>query len=400
MNVLVINCGSSSLKYQLLNMDGEQIMAKGLVERIGLAEPKLIHQKGDGDKLQIDLTIKNHTEAISEVLSMLTHPELGVISDVQMIDAIGHRVVHGGERFNVSVLVTPEVLEGIKACIDIAPLHNPPNVAGIEACAHILPGISQAVVFDTSFHQTMPKAAYLYGLPIEYYQKYGIRRYGFHGTSHRYVSQRVAQLENRPLQELKIISCHLGNGSSVTAITGGQSVATSMGLTPLEGLIMGTRTGDMDPAAVLYVMEKENISIADMNNLLNKRSGVLGVSEISSDFRDLEQAAAQGKENAAVALEMFYNGAKKYIGAYIALLNGVDCLVFTAGVGENSSFIREKICSNMGYLGIELDEQANQTRGQEMLISTPESSVKVWIVPTNEELMIARDTVDLIRNNS
>lgn len=399
MIVLVINCGSSSLKYQLLNMEGEQVMAKGLVERIGLEGPKLIHQKGNGDKHQVDLTIKNHTEAIAQVLNMLTDAEFGVITNVEKIAAIGHRVVHGGERFNVSALVTPEVLEGIKSCIDIAPLHSPPNIAGIEACAQVLPRVPQVVVFDTSFHQTMPKAAYLYGLPIDYYHKYGIRRYGFHGTSHRYVSQRVAQLENRPLEDLKIISCHLGNGSSVTAVSGGQSIATSMGLTPLEGLIMGTRTGDMDPAAVLFIMEKENISIPDMNNLLNKRSGVLGVSQVSSDFRDLEQAAAQGNENATVALEMFYNGVKKYIGAYTALLNGLDCLIFTAGVGENSSFIREKVCAHMDYLGIKLDEQANQSRGQEMLISTPDSSVKVWIVPTNEELTIARDTVDLVRNN-
>lgn len=387
MNVLVINCGSSSLKYQLFDMAKETVLAKGLVERIGLEGSCLTHRVGE-DKTVIEQNIPDHQAAISLVLEQ--------VRGLGEIKAVGHRVVHGGEKFSASTVIDAEVLKAIEECVELAPLHNPPNIIGIKACQALLPGVPQVAVFDTAFHQTMPPKAYIYSLPYEYYEKYRIRRYGFHGTSHRYVAQRAAQLLGKPLDQLKLITCHLGNGASITAIDGGKSVATSMGFTPLEGLTMGTRSGDIDPAIVSYIMEKENLTAEQVTGILNKKSGVLGISGVSSDFRDLEAAAARGHERARLALEIFCYDVKKYIGAYLAVLNGVDAIVFTAGLGENSSVVREMVCRDLEALGIAINAEKNQVRGQEADISAPFARVKVLVVPTNEELMIARDTVAVL----
>lgn len=395
MIVLVINCGSSSLKYQLFNMNTEEVLAKGLVERIGLEGALLTHQPSGGEKVKISDNISDHQKAIELVLAALTDANHGVVSDIKEIQAVGHRVVHGGEKFASSVVITEGVLKGIEEVSELAPLHNPPNIIGIKACQNLMPGVPQVAVFDTAFHQTMPSVSYLYGIPYELYEKYGIRRYGFHGTSHKYVAQRAAALMNKPLEALKLITCHLGNGASIAAINNGKSVATSMGFTPLEGLVMGTRSGDIDPAIVSFIMEKEGLTAEEVNELLNKKSGVLGLSGISSDFRDLEDAAAQGNERAQIALDAFVYDVKKYIGAYAAFLNGVDAIVFTAGLGENSAYIRERVCSNLDYLGVKVDSEANNIRGIEKDVAASDSKVRVLVIPTNEELMIGRETIKL-----
>ncbi len=396
MNVLVINCGSSSLKYQLFNTGEQTVLAKGLVERIGIEGSGLTHQPDGKDKVTITRQVANHREAIELVLQALVHGEHGVIKALSEIQAVGHRVVHGGEKFAGSVMIDDQVMKALEECSELAPLHNPPNIIGIKACQHLLPGVLQAGVFDTAFHQTMPDYAYLYGLPYELYQKYGIRRYGFHGTSHKYVSQRAAAMLGKPRSATKIITCHLGNGASITAVDGGKSVATSMGFTPLEGLMMGTRCGDIDPAIVMFIMEKEGLTVEQVNDLLNKKSGVLGLSGLSSDFRDLEAAAKDGHKRAQLALDIFAYDVKKYIGAYAAVLNGVDAIVFTAGLGENSILIRSMVCDRLDYLGVRLDNEKNQVRGQETDISAAGSAVKVLVIPTNEELMIALDTQRLV----
>ena len=395
MKVLVLNCGSSSLKYQLFEMDDESVLAKGLVERIGLDGSVLTHEATDKDKVVINADIKNHTIAIGLVLEALVDANHGVISSMSEIDAIGHRAVHGGEKFTDSALVTEDVMKGITDCIEMAPLHNPPNIAGIDACAELMPDMPQVVVFDTAFHQTMPKKAYMYALPYEAYEKYGIRRYGFHGTSHKYVSQRVAEVMGKDYNDLKIITCHLGNGSSVAAIQNGKCIETSMGFTPLEGLVMGTRCGNIDPAIIPFLMKKENMSMDEIDTYINKKSGVLGVSGVSSDFRDIEKAAAGGNERAQLALDMFTYEVIKYIGSYAAAMNGVDAIVFTAGVGENAIVMREIIGNGVEYLGTKIDNEKNNVRGKEREISVDGSKVKIFIIPTNEELVIARDTKKL-----
>lgn len=396
MKVLVINCGSSSLKYQLFNMEDESVLAKGLVERIGIEGSVLKHQPAGKDKVEIKAEIPNHKVAVKMMLEALLHEEYGVIKDLKEITAVGHRVVHGGEKFSGSVRIDDKVMETLKECINLAPLHNPPNIWGIEAVKEILPDVPMVGVFDTAFHQTMPEKAYLYGLPYELYEKYGVRKYGFHGTSHRYVSMRAAAMLNRPIETLKLVTMHLGNGSSISAVDGGKSVENSMGFTPLEGIIMGTRSGNMDPYLPLFVMEKEGIPLEKMNEYLNKKCGVLGISGVSSDFRDLEEAASEGNRRAKLALEMFAYQAKKYIGAYAAAMNGLDAVVFTGGIGENSSLVRKMICEDMDYFGIKIDEEKNNVRGKEADISAEGSKTKVLVIPTNEELMIARDTVALI----
>ena len=395
MKVLVLNCGSSSLKYQLFEMDDESVLAKGLVERIGLDGSVLTHEATDKDKVVINADIKNHTIAIGLVLEALVDANHGVISSMSEIDAIGHRAVHGGEKFTDSALVTEDVMKGITDCIEMAPLHNPPNIAGIDACAELMPDMPQVVVFDTAFHQTMPKKAYMYALPYEAYEKYGVRRYGFHGTSHKYVSQRVAEVMGKDYNDLKIITCHLGNGSSVAAIQNGKCIETSMGFTPLEGLVMGTRCGNIDPAIIPFLMKKENMSMDEIDTYINKKSGVLGVSGVSSDFRDIEKAAAGGNERAQLALDMFTYEVIKYIGSYAAAMNGVDAIVFTAGVGENAIVMREIIGNGVEYLGTKIDNEKNNVRGKEREISVDGSKVKIFIIPTNEELVIARDTKKL-----
>jgi len=398
MKILVINCGSSSLKYQLFEMDNESVLAKGLVERIGLDGSVLTHEPTGKDKVKINADIKNHTIAIDLVLKALVDGKHGVISSMKEIDAIGHRGVHGGEMFSDSVLVTPNVIKAIEECIEMAPLHNPPNIAGINACTELMPGVPQVAVFDTAFHQTMPKKAYMYALPYEAYEKYGIRRYGFHGTSHKYVSQRVAEIMDKDIKDLKIITCHLGNGSSLAAIQNGQCIDTSMGFTPLEGLVMGTRCGNIDPAIIPFLMKKENMSMDEIDTYINKKSGVLGISGVSSDFRDIEKAAEGGNERAQLALDMFTYEVVKFIGSYAAAMNGVDVIVFTAGVGENAIGLRAKIIAGVEYLGTKIDNEKNNVRGKEQEISAAGSKVKVFIVPTNEELVIARDTVKICKH--
>lgn len=395
MNVLVINCGSSSLKFQLINSESEAVLAKGLCERIGI-DGRLTYQPAGGEKNVSEKAMPTHTEAIQFVIDALTDADTGVVKSLDEIGAVGHRVVHGGEKFAKSVVVTPEVKAAIAECNDLAPLHNPANLIGIEACESLMPGTPQVVVFDTAFHQTMPEKAYMYGLPYEYYEKYKVRRYGFHGTSHSFVSKRVAEIVGKPYNATKTIVCHLGNGASVSAVLNGESVDTSMGLTPLEGLVMGTRSGDIDPAIMEFIAKKENLDIAGIMNVLNKKSGVEGVSGVSSDFRDLEAAAKAGNKRAELAIDVFAYRVAKYVGAYTAAMNGVDNIVFTAGIGENCSFVRTKVCSYLGYLGITIDEEANGKRGEEIIISTPDSKVKVLVVPTNEELAIARETVALV----
>ena len=395
MNVLVINCGSSSLKFQLINSDTEAVLAKGLCERIGI-DGRLTYQPEGGEKEVNNLAMPTHTEAIQFVIDALTNEKTGVVKSLDEIGAVGHRVVHGGEKFTSSVVVTPEVKAGIEECNDLAPLHNPANIIGITTCENLMPGKPQVAVFDTAFHQTMPAKAYMYGLPHEYYDKYKVRRYGFHGTSHSFVSKRVAEFLGKDYNNTKTIVCHLGNGSSISAVLNGKSVDTSMGLTPLEGLVMGTRSGDIDPAIMEFIAKKENLDIAGIMNVLNKKSGVEGISGVSSDFRDLADAAAEGNELAELALEVFAYKVAKYVGSYAAAMNGVDNIVFTAGIGENDVTTRARICKYFGYLGIEIDEEANGKRGKEMIISTPDSKVTVLVIPTNEELAIARETVALI----
>ena len=395
MNVLVINCGSSSLKFQLINSESEAVLANGLCERIGI-DGRLTYQPAGGEKNVSEKAMPTHTEAIQFVIDALTDADTGVVKSLDEIGAVGHRVVHGGEKFAKSVVVTPEVKAAIAECNDLAPLHNPANLIGIEACESLMPSTPQVVVFDTAFHQTMPEKAYMYGLPYEYYEKYKVRRYGFHGTSHSFVSKRVAEIVGKPYNATKTIVCHLGNGASISAVLNGESVDTSMGLTPLEGLVMGTRSGDIDPAIMEFVAKKENLDIAGIMNVLNKKSGVEGISGVSSDFRDLEEAADNGNARAALAIDVFAYRVAKYVGAYTAAMNGVDNIVFTAGIGENAGLVRTKVCSYLGYLGITIDEEANGKRGEEIVISTPDSKVKVLVVPTNEELAIARETVALV----
>lgn len=397
MKILVINCGSSSLKYQLLDMVTKNPLAKGLVERIGLPGSLLTHKLKGGEKEVFTSDIPNHADAIQLVLEILVHHDYGALKSLKDIAAVGHRVIHGGMKFSKSVLINDQVMQAIKECIELAPLHNPANITGIEACQRLMPGVPQVAVFDTAFHQTMPPLAYIYGLPYEMYEKYKIRKYGFHGTSHKYVSQRAAALLKKPIDELKLISCHLGNGSSITAIKYGKSVDTSMGFTPLEGLMMGTRSGDLDPSIVSYIMIKEHWNSKVTNDFLNNKCGVLGVSGVSSDFRDIEEAASKGNYRAQLALDIFAHDVKKYIGAYVGFLNGVDALIFTGGLGENSQPMREAICNNMDFFGIVLDPEKNKIRGEEVDITIPESTCRVLIIPTNEELMIALDTLDLIR---
>lgn len=398
MKVLVLNCGSSSLKYQLIDMSNEEVLCIGLVERIGI-EGSILKQEKDGveGKLVIEQPMKNHQDAIKLVLDAVVHPEFGGVKEISEVEAVGHRVVHGGEKFAGSVVITPEVKAAIEECIDLAPLHNPANIMGIEACEAILPGVPMVAVFDTAFHQTMPESSFLYGLPYELYTKYGVRRYGFHGTSHKYVSNKAAEMLGKKAEEVKVITCHLGNGASVAAIDGGKCVDTSMGFTPLEGLIMGTRCGDIDAAILPFLMEKEGLDAKGLSNLMNKESGVYGMTGISSDFRDIEDAAAKGDKKAQIALESYAKKVKKYIGSYAAEMNGVDAVVFTAGVGENGIEMREEIASNMEFLGMKLDKEANKVRGKERVISTEDSKVKILLIPTNEELVIARDTVSLVK---
>ena len=398
MKILVLNCGSSSLKYQLIDMSNEEVLCVGLVERIGI-EGSILKQEKDGveGKLIVEQPMKNHQDAIKLVLDAVVDPQYGGVKDIKEVEAVGHRVVHGGEKFAGSVLITDEVKAALEECIELAPLHNPANIMGIEACEAILPGVPMVGVFDTAFHQTMPKSSYLYGLPHELYTKYGVRRYGFHGTSHRYVSQRAAEMLGKNIEDCKIITCHLGNGASVAAIDGGKSVDTSMGFTPLEGLIMGTRCGDIDAAILPFLMEKEGLDAKGLSDLMNKKSGVYGMTGISSDFRDIEDAAAQNNELAQIALESYAKKVKKYIGSYAAEMNGVDAVVFTAGVGENGIDMRADIMANMDFLGMRLDEEANKVRGKERVISTEDSKVKILLIPTNEELMIARDTLELVK---
>ncbi|KDR94095.1 acetate kinase [Peptoclostridium litorale DSM 5388] len=396
MNVLVINCGSSSLKYQLINMENEEVMAIGLTERIGIEGSRVVH-KTSGEKTIIEEPMKDHRDALRIVLNAIVDPKIGAVKDMKEISAVGHRVVHGGEKFAESVIITDEVKKAIQDCAELAPLHNPANLMGIDACEEILPGVPQVAVFDTAFHQTMPKASYLYGLPYELYEKHGIRKYGFHGTSHKYVAQKAAALMGKEMADLKIITCHLGNGASITAVDGGKSIDTSMGLTPLEGSIMGTRCGDLDPAIVTFIMEKENLDVAAVNNLVNKKSGILGMSCVSSDFRDVEEAADAGNEKAQVALDAFAQRVKKYIGAYMAEMGGADIIVFTAGLGENSISMRAKICEGLEGMGIKMDAEKNNVRGKETVVSTDDSAIKVAVIPTNEELMIAKDTAALVK---
>ncbi len=397
MNILVINCGSSSLKYQFIDMKTEDVLAIGLVERIGIDGSVLKHQTTGKEKITIEQPMEDHKIALKLVIDSLLNKEYGAIKDLNEIAAVGHRVVHGGESFSSSALIDEHVKKAIEDCIELAPLHNPPNLIGINACQEILPNVPMVAVFDTAFHQTMPKSSYLYGLPYEYYEKYKIRRYGFHGTSHKYVAQKAAELLGKKLEDINIITCHLGNGASITAVEKGQSVDTSMGFTPLEGLIMGTRCGDIDPAIVNFIMEKENLSTSQINDIMNKKSGVLGISKVSSDFRDVETEASKGNENAIIALETYYKKVKKYIGAYMAEMGNVDAIVFTAGLGENSSSARLEICSNMEGIGIEMDAKENDMRGEEKIVSKPSSKIKVLVIPTNEELMIARDTLEIIK---
>ena len=397
MKILVINAGSSSLKYQLIDMETEHVLAKGLCERIGL-DGHLKHTPLVGGKpvFDEDLPMPTHSEAIAAVIDKLTSAEYGVVASMKEIDAVGHRVVHGGEKFAKSVVITDEVMQAIEECTPLAPLHNPANIIGIKACQELMPGVPMVAVFDTAFHQTMPPVAYTYALPYEYYEKDKVRRYGFHGTSHKYVSQRAADMLGKPIEQLKLISCHLGNGSSVTAIDGGKSVDTSMGFTPLAGLPMGTRSGDIDAGILEYLMNKYGMDIKEMVNVLNKKSGVMGVSGVSSDFRDLEEAFEQGNERAGLAVDMFNYGVKKLIGAYAAAMGGVDAIIFTAGVGENSASQRMAIASGLEFMGVKMDEDANKVRGEERVISAPDSKVTVLLIPTNEELMIAMDTEALV----
>ena len=396
MNILVINCGSSSLKYQLINSETEGVLAKGLCERIGI-DGMLTYQPEGGEKEKSEIAMPTHTEAINAVLAALTNEKSGVIKSLSEVGAVGHRVVHGGEKFTSSCLINDESMKAIEECNDLAPLHNPANLIGIRACQELMPGVPMVAVFDTAFHQTMPDVAYTYGIPYEYYEKYKVSRYGFHGTSHSYVSKRTAEIVGKPYDQMKIIVCHLGNGASISAVNCGKSVDTSMGLTPLEGLVMGTRSGDLDPAIIDFVGKKEGLSLDEMNEVLNKKSGMLGISGVSSDGRDLEAAAETGNKRAQLALDVFDYRVIKYIGAYAAAMNGVDAIAFTAGIGENNIKMRKDVCSSLTYLGVKLDEEKNNGRGEERIISADDSKVQVLLVPTNEELAIARETLALVK---
>ncbi|MCM1102083.1 MAG: acetate kinase [Clostridium sp.] len=397
MNILVINCGSSSLKYQVINSDTEQCLAKGLCERIGIDGSQITYAPAGGEKELTVTPMPDHTEAIRLVLEALTNEKTGVVKSLDEIGAVGHRVVHGGEKFAASTLITDEVMAAIEECNDLAPLHNPANIIGINACKKLMPNTPMVAVFDTAFHQTMPEEAYMYGLPYEYYKKYKIRRYGFHGTSHSYVSKKAAEVLGRNYEDMKIIVCHLGNGASISAVKNGKCVDTSMGLTPLEGLIMGTRSGDIDPAIMEFIAHKENKSVDEIMAVLNKKSGVLGLSDnLSSDFRDLEQGHNNGDQNATRTLKTYCYRVAKYIGSYVAAMNGVDVICFTAGVGENAALVRSMVCEYLGYLGVTIDPAANGKRGEDIAISTPDSKTTVMVIPTNEELAIARETVRLV----
>ena len=396
MKVLVINCGSSSLKFQLINSEDESVLAKGLCERIGSEGSRLVYSTHKIDKKELDKDLKDHTDAVQMVIDTLTDKEIGVIESLKDVDAVGHRIVHGGENFSKSVVIDDEVIKAIEACNDLAPLHNPANLIGIKACEKLMPHTKMVAVFDTAFHQTMPEKAYMYGIPYEYYDEYKVRRYGFHGTSHSFVSERAAEMIGKPLSETKTIVCHLGNGASITAVKNGKSVDTSMGLTPLEGIIMGTRSGSIDPAIISFLANKENISVNEVIDILNKKSGVLGMSGISSDFRDITKAMEEGNERAKMTMDAYCYSVAKYIGSYITAMNGVDVIAFTAGVGENNPYIRKEVCSYFKYLGVEIDDEANSQRTEDAVISTDKSKVKVLLVATNEELKIARETLALI----
>jgi len=396
MKVLVINTGSSSLKYQLIDMTNESVLAKGVCDRIGLEHSFLKHSKTGSEPVIIEKDLYNHKIAVQEVLSALTDSKNGVISSMSEIAAVGHRIVHGGEKFKESVIIDDKVMDAIRECVELAPLHNPSNIIGIEACRQIMPNIPMVAVFDTAFHQTMPPYAYIYALPYEIYEKYRLRKYGFHGTSHKYVANRAAELLGRPIEELKIITCHLGNGASICAVKNGKSIETSMGFTPLQGLAMGTRSGTIDPAVISFLMEKEKMSVKDISDFLNKKSGVLGVSGVSSDFRDVQEAAENGNERAILALDIFCYKVKRFIGDYMGILNGADAVVFTAGIGENNDLVRSKILKDMDFLGIVIDEEKNKVKGKEMDISAPGARVRTLVIPTNEELAIARETQKLL----
>ena len=396
MNVLVINCGSSSLKYQVIDSVSEQVLAKGLCERIGI-DGRLTYQKAGLEKEITDKAMPTHKEAISLVLSALTNDKTGALKNLSEIGAVGHRIVHGGERFTKSCVIDDEVIKGVEEVSDLAPLHNPANIIGINACRELMPNTHMVGVFDTAFHQTMPEKAYMYGLPYSYYENYKVRKYGFHGTSHSYVSKRVAEIEGKPYEQVKTIVCHLGNGASICAVKNGKSVDTSMGLSPLEGLIMGTRSGDIDPSVIEFIAKKENLDISEVLNILNKKSGVEGISGVSSDFRDLIAAEGKGNRRAALALSMFSYSVAKYIGSYAAAMNGVDVIAFTAGIGENTPSVREEVCGYLGFMGVDIDEKVNvHVHGEEKLISAENSKVKIYVIPTNEELAIARETVALV----
>lgn len=397
MKILVINTGSSSLKYQLIDMANESVLAKGLCDRIGIENSIIKHTKAGCDTVVIEKDMQNHKAAIKEVIKALTDKNIGVIDDMSEISAVGHRVVHGGEKFHDSVIIDDAVMKAIRECIELAPLHNPPNIIGIEACQNIMPGTPMVAVFDTAFHQTIPKHAYLYALPYEIYEKYGVRKYGFHGTSHKYVAQRAAIMLKKPLSELKLISCHLGNGASVCAIEYGKSVETSMGYTPLAGLAMGTRSGTIDPSVVKFLMKNEKMSLMEVDDYLNKKSGVLGISGVSSDFRDLEAAAKEGNDRAQLAIDIFCYRVKKYIGEYAGVINGIDAVIFTAGIGENNGDVRRGALQDMEYLGIKVDWEKNKLRGKELDISAPDAKVRTLVIPTNEELAIARETLALVK---
>jgi acetate kinase len=395
MYILVINAGSSSVKYKLFDMKNESALAEGIVDRVGMEEASLTHNAADSEAVKIESDVPDYETALNLITDALIHPEYGVIRSIDEISAVGHRVVHGGERGSASVLITPDVENIIRECFDLAPLHNPPNMKGIEACKKILPNVPQAAVFDTAFHRTIPEEAYLYAVPYRLYEEYSIRRYGFHGTSHRYVATRAAQILGQPLGEIRMVTCHLGNGCSITAVKDGKSIDTSMGLTPLEGLIMGTRCGDIDPAIVFYLIDRIGLTASEVDAMLNRDSGLLGLSGLSRDMRDLEKAASEGDKRAITTLNCFAYRVRKYIGAYAASMGGLDSIVFTAGIGENSSKIRTMVCSGLEFLGVKLDAERNSSAGGERLISSDDSDVKILIVPTNEELMIARDTMEL-----
>lgn len=396
MKILVVNCGSSSLKYQLIDMETEEVMAKGYLERIGLEDSFLTHTV-NGEKHKIEKKIANHEEGIELVIEQLLDKDYGVIKDLSEIDAVGHRIVHGGEKFSKSVIITDEVEETIKECIPLAPLHNPAGITGIEACKKALKGVPMVAVFDTAFHQTLPKKAYMYAIPYEYYEKYGVRKYGFHGTSHRFVSKRVAEVVGKPVEDLKIIACHLGQGASLCAIDGGKSIETTMGLTPLAGVPMGSRSGDIDPSIVTFLMKKENLSCDEMDTILNKKSGKLGLSGVSIDDRDIEAEAKKGNERAQLAIDNFVYQVAGHIGKLAVQMKGVDVITFAGGIGENGIDARKQICEYLECMGVKIDGEKNNCRGKEVEITTPDSKVKVYVIPTNEELMIARDTAELVK---